>query len=167
MATRLNPDKYANIISTSIATNGAAYVNSEVTTGVSLGEGKGMLIDQIDYFFASALIVDFIAAAAGDNLSVLWAVQDDQIGYANSKVIHQMDTIKWDDGTAAVSFNQYMPISFKFDPPLIVASPKLFLTCYGSASISGGLVYSRMYFRYVSLSAQEYLELAESFVLTS
>lgn len=160
-------DKYANILNARIIAGGNGAVSSEVATGVSLGEGKGMLIDQIDYFMENGMITDLVAAAVGEYYQMSWSVQSDEFGYNNSRVIHQFDVVKWDDGTAGNSHIVKAPKVFQFFPPMIVASPKLFFNGLGSASIDGGAVNARMYFRYVELSTQEYLELAEAFVLMS
>lgn len=160
-------DKYANIINAEVNAAGIVTATQEITTGVSLGEGKGMLIDQIDYFFASAMVISFIAAAGGDHYKNSWSVQSDEFGYSNSRVIHQQDIVKWLEGTPANSHLTIWPKVYQFFPPMILASPKIFFNGTGSASIATGQIFSRMYFRYVDLSPQEYLELAESFVLMS
>ena len=167
MPRRKVQDKYANIINASLLTAGASTVTQDISTGVSLGEGKGMLIDQIDYFLSAGCLSDFIAAAAGEFYKLSWSVQSDQFGYDNSKVIHELDVVKWVTGTPANAFISLWPKVFQFFPPLILASPKLYFNGSGSASIAAVSVFARMYFRYVDLTPQEYLELAESFVLMS
>ena len=167
-------DKYANILAKTITSAGATVVSEEVSTGISLAEGHGILIDQIDYIPAVGVYTDFIAAAASDNFSVSWSTQSfdasTDFEYTNSRLIHMLKMTKWQDAAPASSFVAYSPDGdqiFKFDPAIIVAAPKLYFSCVGSAGISGGTFNSRIYFRYVKLQTQEYLELAETFVLLS
>ncbi|GAI77831.1 unnamed protein product [marine sediment metagenome] len=158
-------DKYANLMNAHVITNGATAVHEEIQTGVSLGEGKGIIIDEINYQINQTVITDFIAGAAGDYLACTFSVQGDEFGLDNVRVIHEHQITKWDDGTAANSYLINQPAVYQFNPPIIVASPRVYFNCIASASIAGGAVYARVFFRYVDLSSQEYLELAESFVL--
>lgn len=164
-------DKYANVLSANVTTAGSTIGNQELTTGVSLGEGVGLLIDQIDYTPNDTIYTDFAAGDSGDYAKCAWSTQtldaSTEFQYDNSRVIHQLLMTRADYGTAGNAEIHLGPIVYKFDPAIIVASPKLFLNCICDAAISGGVFYSRIYFRYVKLSAQEYLELAESFVLMS
>lgn len=164
---RTSKDKFANLMNAALVTNGVTVVSDEVATGVSIGEGKGLLVDQIDYFLDGTIIADFIAAAAGEALRCTWSVQTGEFGYNNSRVLHEMDLTKWADAAPTSSSLDINPKVFQFFPPLIVAAPKLFFNCEGAASITGGTVQTRLYFRYVDLTTQEYLELAESFTLMS
>lgn len=164
-------DKFANVLVGKCTTAGATVVNNEITTGISLGEGYGILIDQIDYILTSTVYADFAAGAAGDALSMGWFVQSPSaaadFAYDNSRMLHRSMVYRTDYGAAASGFLIKDPYEYKYDPPLIMASPKIIFSCSGSAAISGGDCFSRLYFRYIKLTQSEYLELAEAFVLLS
>lgn len=160
-------DMYANVMNASVVTNGAAYVNTEIQTGASLQDKRGILIDEIDYTYDPDMVVDLIAGGAGDYARAGWGVQEDQQGYNNNRVIHEFFVHKWTEGTPASSSLIHAPFTFRFTPPLIVAAQKLYFTTICSAAIAATTFFSRVYFRYVALKTEEYLEIAESFVLTS
>ena len=50
----------------------------------------------------------------------------------------------------------------QFFPPIIRASPRIFLGAETVGFAGAGTFFARMYFRYIDLSTQEYLELAET-----
>jgi hypothetical protein len=162
-------DKYANLLSSEVTTLGVTIQSTEIQTGVSLGEGQGIVIDEIDYFLGAGVLTDLEAGAAGDYMFVGLFTQvptgANDFNPTNSRCIHVFKVIRSDFGVAANGLNVMMPIVFQFFPPMIVAAPRLYIACIASAAVSGGGVSLRSFFRYVKLSTQEYLELAESFVL--
>jgi len=164
-------DKYANILTAKVATAGATDSSVEVQTGVSLGQGRGIIIDSIEYLVDSTVLADFVAGATGDLCLKGWfTTSPTAIGdydYTNSRLIHMDTDIRIDIGTAGSGGIQKTSIVYQFFPPLIVAVPKLYFATRSTAAIDGGNLHSRIYFRYVDLTAQEYLEIAETFVLTS
>lgn len=163
-------DKYANVLTGTATANGATVVSVEIQTGISLGKGVGMLIDQIDYD-TQELMSDFVAGAEADYLHIAWGVhtftQANDFRYDNNRMIHKQTIRRTDIGVAASGMITINPQVYQFIPALIVAAPRLTINLLGSAAISGTNVYSRVYFRYVDLSDKEYLEVAESFVLLS
>ena len=163
MAERTN-DKYANMASNEVELVAGALDFSELLTGISLGQGMGIIIDQIDYYPGSNLIVDL--DAANDTLEMAWTTSNaiDEINVNNRGVIHRASMTVQGSVDLSGQFFLTFPLNYQFFPPIIVAAPRIYLAVQGDAGLTGTL-YSRLYFRYVKLTAQEYLELAESFVL--
>ena len=154
-------DRYANIIMAQVTQSAAnAITFKEILTGVSLGSGVGILIDQIDYFIDQTALSLLLATA--DTLKIGWCVSDSltQLGFDDRSVIHAMG-VNTQFTTSGLAY-EYSPKVFQFFPPIIRASARLFLCCASASLASAAVVESRMYFRYVDLSTQEYLELAES-----
>lgn len=165
---RAGKDTYANVLNANITTAGTTVVNVEVNTGVSLGEGKGMLIDQIDYSYGGSVMGDFVTGGSSTYLYTAWSVNSvaaADFSADNSRIFHLVEKGRYDMGTAGNAVIHTDPECYQFFPPMIIASPKIYINCVGSAAVSGGVLSSRIYYRYVDLSSQEYLELAESFVL--
>ena len=162
-------DKFANLVNAIVITNGSSVVKNEVNTGVSLADGRGMLIDQIDYYYDTTVMADYVAGATSDYMKAAWFTQSPLAAadflYNNSRCLHVYEKQRLDLGVAAAGVFEHNPRVFQFFPPLIVAAPKFFFGCFGSSAIAGGTIYSRMYFRYVKLKPSEYLELAEAFIL--
>lgn len=156
-------DIYANIASTKVATSGTSIVFQELLTGIELGKGRGMIIDQIDYSLSENEIGRL---ADSDAIVMAWVTSNALTSLAlNTKgVIDEVAYVRVDFGTAASAQILKTPIERKFDPPIIIAAPRIYLAAQAIAGSTYNLV-SRIYFRYVDLKPQEYLEIAESFVL--
>lgn len=157
-------DKFANIASaaTPPITGGIQFV--ELLTGISLGQGMGIIIDQIDYMFDDTMYADMLTA--GDWVRFGWVTANTLtvLAMENKGVIHMGQLVYIQDGTPATSVIHHDPKPFQFFPPIIVAAPRIYLAVQ-SGGVTAGTLRSRLYFRYVSLTSQEYLELAESFIL--
>lgn len=161
-------DQYANIARATVTQSGNNVETfSELLTGISLGQGMGMVIDQIDYYPTGPSLE--LLLAAGDSLTYGWTTSDTptSLGAGNRTTLHIMShTLGPIIGTPASAGGLVtLPFSFPFNPAIIIAAPRLFIGI-NSASLAGvGQVQSRFFFRYRKLSAQQYLELAETFVL--
>ena len=168
MAAGRPQDKYSNLASATVTQTAAdTETFAEMLTGISLGQGRGMLIDQVDYFFPQAVVE--LLSATGDNLRFGWTTSNATaaLGALARTTIHMMQLMKGPIiGTpASGSELLVLPLSDKFDPPLIVAAPRLFVAVASTSLGAVASITSRIYFRYVELTDREYLELAESFVL--
>lgn len=175
MAAGRPTDKYTNMASAiAVEATPGTLKFTELQTGISLGQGVGIVIDQIDYWYSLSTLLDIIAA--GDGLAMGWsassAVPDfiETTGNAqvvDSRVIHSMQ-VRMDPviGTPASNGRTAsQPITYQFFPGMIVAAPRLYFGGQGNSLSGNGAYASRLYFRYVELTSQEYLELAESFIL--
>ena len=163
-------DRFANFAQATVTESGAnTETFSEVLTGISLGQGIGILVDQIDYYILPAMLE--LIVASGDAFMFGWTTSSGvgALGVDSRRTIHVARvSIGTVIGTPASAGNLFVqPLSFKFDPPLIFAAPRIFGVAVGSALASAGRMDSRLYFRYQPLSTQEYLELAETFLLVS
>ena len=171
MAAGRPTDRYSNIASIGVTQSAANSITfAELLTGISLGQGIGMVIDQIDYYIDTVL-VDMILNT--DRIAVAWTVSSAppslllSSAVADSRIIHLATMAEPADGVANNSNTNPMifPISFQFFPGLIVASPRLFFGIHSTGFTGNRSAQSRLYFRYLDLTSQEYLELAEAFIL--
>ena len=161
-------DKYANLASLALTMSAAdTETFGELLTGISLGQGRGMLIDQIDYYFDQGTIA--LMVGVGDEMLVGWtsSAQASALGFARRTTIHAMNLNQGPViGTPASAGGLVrQPFIHQFNPPIVVAAPRLFLAAASASLGTAGIVSSRIYFRYITLTALEYLELAETFVL--
>lgn len=161
-------DKYANVAALTLIESAAGTMTyQELLTGVSLGRQTGILIDQIEYLVPTLQLEKILAT--GDDIEVGWFVSNTASDFDmnDRRQIHQVmfnqGTIIGTPASGAALFVQ--PIVFQFFPPMIVAAPRIFLGAKGSSLGSAMAAESRIYFRYIDLTSQEYIELAEAFVL--
>lgn len=160
-------DRFANIISGRInmaAANTEEF--QEILTGISLGQGVGILLDQIDYYFGSAPVE---MTVNGDFIRVGWYTTNtitDLGDTSDRRILHfaQKDAATF--GTVATQLILDEPIVHQFFPPIIFAGPRLYFGVDTLGLASAALLMSRLYFRFIELTAQEYLEIAETFQLT-
>ena len=161
-------DRYSNLLSANVLESAAGTITfQEIVTGISLGQGIGMLIDQIDYYPSGSGLELLVATL--DQMQLAWTVNTslsslnpDTSGVIHTISIHTGAPI----GTPASNGRPIiLPLQYQFFPAMIVASPRLYFACVGTNLAAVFSARSRLYFRYVSLSSQEYLELAEAFVL--
>jgi len=159
-------DRFQNILSAEVTTSAANVLTfAEVQTGASLGMRLGLVIDSIDMYPAQAVLAEM--TTAGDRILMAWCTSDqvtDLEDEADSRVLDVIRISRLDFGTAASAQLVTVPLHREFSPPRIMASPKLFIAfnTFGLASV--GILRSRLAFRFISLSAQEYLEIAETFL---
>ena len=168
MPVQTREDRFANLAAAVVteATPGT-LTYAELLTGISIGAGIGLLLDKIDYSFSIGTINGIILPThyvkSGwftSNNSVDFDFNDRRL--VSMFALHGGPTV----GTNAGSGNFIrQPEGVSFSPPLIIASPRLFLGVLGGTSGVAANVISRIYFRYQPLSDKEYLELAETFVL--
>ena len=161
-------DRFANIAAARVTESAAGTITfTEMLTGISLGQGVGMLIDQIDYYVGFGTLEDVVDLA--DRLHVFVGSSDDVTDPAvmtDRRILHSMGMTGVMVGAVVSLTHEYRPRVYQFFPPLIIAAPRLYLGILGVSLASPAVADVRIYFRYVGLSPQQYLELAESFVLT-
>jgi len=163
-------DNFANIAAirvTESAANTLTY--AELATGISLGQGIGMIIDGWDWKVTRASKTTALANAEGDGADLAMCTSNsltDLTNFNDRRMILKADT--YVQVTGAVTSQQQMSLGWKdtFSPPLIIAAPRLFFAVKGTGLTTALVVDFRLYFRYIDLSVQEYLELAEAFTLT-
>lgn len=163
---RKNEDRFANLMTAKVtlsAANVLTYV--EVLTGISLGAGIGILIDAVEYFWDTATVAEM--TADGDSLIAAWATSNraiDLYELTDSRLIHQASLTKQYHSAVGFDFLQ-RPIVHQFFPPMIVATPKMYLGFDTEGLTSPGVMRSKLYFRYIELTDKEYLEIAETNLL--
>jgi hypothetical protein len=162
-------DRFANLAGKKIVESAANTLTfGEVDFGIGLGSGVGLLIDQIDYYFDPASNAGVFVANL-DAFRVGWCSRDTITtladAYADPSVIH-LSTMQQVFTTSGLAYLM-MPLVHKFTPPIIVGTNrgKLYLAVQGVSAGGAVTIQSRIYFRYIPLKAQDYLELAEAFNL--
>ena len=145
-------DRFANIASGNVILSAANTITfDEVLTGISLGVGVGIISD-------------------ADNLSWGWTTTQDPtdlLDAADRRIIHSMGLTSMIVGAVVSLWVHKQPFVHQFFPPMIFAAPRIFLGASSSGAGAAIQLRSRLYFRFIELSAQEYLEIAETFQLTS
>jgi len=159
-------DRYTNLASAAVtetAVGTLTYV--ELLTGISLGQGTGMLIDQIDYMFGSGVLEDIIAD--GDELNAGWFTSNSPslFSLTDRRLIHQVRLSQTLVGAVVSQSHHKQPFVSQFFPPMIIAAPRLYLGIQSASIAAVANVVSRIFFRYIDLTDKEYLELAETFIL--
>lgn len=155
-------DKYANIIRVDGSqTSANATKFKEIITGVGLQTRMGMLIDKIEYTPHSGAITELVAVADDMTLGITLANTMASIKAAEVNIVHRME-IKM-NFAAAGCFDVRTPFVYDFPVPLIIAQPSIFTCVETSGFAAAATVFFRVYYRYVPLTANEYLEIAETF----
>lgn len=165
---RPHTDIYANLATIRVTESGANTLTFvELLTGISLGQGIGLLIDSLEYHLDAGVLADM--AAAGDAFTMALCTNQTMtsLNPENPGLVHttriQMDGVI---GTPASSGKfSISPIVYQFFPSIIIAAPRVYAAAAGISLASAGGFRMRIYFRYITLSSQEYLELAETFLL--
>ena len=160
-------DRFANIAATELTMSALNTLSfAEMLTGISLGQGVGMLIDEIDYQPGGSMLAEM--SAVDDSITMALTTSNDIIdldNFADRRIIHSRFHRRADFGTAGSAQLMTYPIVSQFFPPMIIASPRVYLACDSAGLASAGFLQVRLYFRYIQLTPQQYIELAEAFVL--
>jgi len=160
-------DMYANMLAAKVIIADDTISGVEINLGISLGQKKGILIDRIDYFMNEALA----SMIADKGITAAWSISPpgslSEIEIDNKSIIHYTRASRVDDGTPGNSVYNVEPYVYELTPPIILASPQIYFLSHATASSgsNGTYIRSRMSYRYIDISTQEYLELAESFLL--
>jgi hypothetical protein len=166
-------DRFANVAGVRMAgaANGALEY-TQLLTGVSLGQGLGILIDRIEYDISSAenildtdadYLMQGLSTSNGQSYTDL--ITNGQ--WNDRRIIHHTQLRRGNIGTPATGLFTRYPVAFDFRVPMIVASPYIYAF---NANVGGNAAlinFVKMYFRYLELTSQEYLEVAEAFILQS
>lgn len=161
-------DRYANLASaTATETAAGTLTYAEVATGISLGQGIGLLIDQINYLVNVSTLEDLVAT--GDVVQMGWfsSKVPSSFSFNDRRIIDMAQLhVAPPIGTPASAGGPFkQPIVHQFFPSLIIAAPRLYLGIQGVSLTGVATVTARLYFRYIELTTKEYLELAETFTL--
>lgn len=162
----LTNDRFRNVLSAEVISSAANTLTfAEVQTGASLGMRLGVIVDAIDFYPTHAAINEMTQLA--DQIIMAWTTSDqvsDLEDEADSRILDVLRFSRHDLGTAGSGVFLALPFHRDFTPPLIVAAPKLFLAVHTGGLASAATLRSRLAFRFTPLSAQEYLEIAETFL---
>lgn len=162
-------DEFANVVAVSVTESAASTLTfTEFLTGVSLGHGIGMLIDHIEYYIGPLHALQLTAASDEFHMALVTTNDVGDIktnALTDRRILHSSHVYVQVSGTPGSAALIGTPMVYQFFPPMIIASPRLF---FGAAAVGFGTpttAIMRMFFRYIELTPQEYLELAEAFVL--
>ena len=156
-------DRFANVVSSAVTMSAANVITfNEMLTGISLGQGVGMLIDQIDYQMAASSAREIVAASDDATIAITTSNDlTDLNNYEDRRIIHSNQFVAVAVTVAPIQF----PKVAQFFPPLIIAAPRIYLAMDTAGFGAAGIARLRIYFRYIALTPQQYIELAEAFVL--
>jgi len=154
-------DRFANVLPVEVVMSAANTLTfAQVETGVSLGTGIGLLIDQINYYIPFGEVSELLTSA--DTIKMAWVNSDALTDLvADERRVIDMVELSQTLTTSGVIAHK-SPIIHQFFPPLIRATPRMWLACVTAGFAGAATVRSRLFFRYIDLNTQEYLELAES-----
>lgn len=156
-------DRFQNFLVFDITMSAANILTfQQINTGVSLGQGLGIVIDEIRYVPTLPSMRELTAAT--DDLKVSLCTTDtvSDIGdYGDSRVLDNLTIV-----TAVTNTGPpfVMPFKHDFSPPLIIATPTLHIGMATTGAAAASRCRMRVSFRYIKLTAQEYLEVAETFL---
>lgn len=164
----LMDDRFANVLAAEVTESAANTITfAELVTGISIAQGLGLIIDQVFWFPAAATLRQLDANTDQFTLAITSSDQvTDPADYSDRRVIAARSWTGDAVGTAATQLVYHRPQIDTYEPPVILASPRLFLCILGAGLASAGSGQVRIHFRFVKLSTQEYLEIAETFLLT-
>lgn len=158
-------DRYANTAMIEATESGISTLTFvPLLTGVSLGSGTGMLIDEISYMVGQGTIEDIVAAGDVLNCALVTSNAIPNLSGADRRIIHNF---RMSNNGLAIGggLPVVQPYVYKFDPPMIFAGPRLFGGIVGASLAAAASVDLKFLFRYIDLTDREYLEIAETFVL--
>jgi len=163
-------DIYANIAATRVVESAANTLTfSELSTGIGLGMGVGLIIDKLEWEPKVAGIAVANFAGDADQIEVALCSQNsiaDLTGFNDRRILVK-DSMYLRVAAAAVTQHIIqLPFMKQYNPPIIIAAPRLFFAVKGTGMGAAVTIDFRLYFRYINLDVQTYLELAEAFVLT-
>lgn len=164
-------DRYANIAGVELtmsAANTMSFV--ELRTGIGMQADRktavGMLIDEIDYSPKQKVFNDM--NATGDRLSVGITVSNqvtDLEDVTDKRILHSANIYRLDGGTAGNFVIQVVPLVYQFFPAIIHAERAVFLAADSLGLADPEVIRMRMYYRTVTLTDGEFIELSEVFRL--
>lgn len=159
-------DRFRNVLSIEVTQSAADTLTfQEVPTGVSLGQGLGIVIDEISYYPNHANIRELDADTDTLMMALTTSDQPDDIAdYSDSRIVDTVALLSHVVGTAGNFQVHELPIRTEFTPPIILATPRLFLAVDTAGFGAAATARVRVAFRYVKLTPQEYLEVAETFL---
>ena len=160
-------DRFRNVLSAEVTLSAADTLTyQELNTGTGIGQGLGMVIDAIDYYPASGAMREL--DADNDSIQMAFTTSDQATNLtdmSDRRIFDAVFVFNQLIGTAGNTWPHHTPIHREFTPPLLVASPRIFFGVDTGGFASAYTFQARMAFRFIKLSAQEYLEVAETFIL--
>jgi len=159
-------DRYANWAGISATESAAGTLTfQELLTGVGFNTGKGMLIDQIDYFIPTATVALMVADADLVRFGITSSVGvTDLEDVTDGRILHSA-TYEKEFATAVGFIHIQMPLSYQFFPSLIHAFQRVHLAVQGISMASAATVRARLYWRFIDLKDREIAELVQATLL--
>jgi len=161
-------DRFANIVNGAVTESAAVTFTTgpAMDFGIGLGTGMGLLIDSISYYVDPGVLMNL----GGEAMRFGIAVRDDLTTMADAlaqqAIIHAATLgVIYEKTSGGTAFP--FPLEYKFTPPLITVGNRgrLFPIIHSSGLTTAVTMQCRIYFRYIPLKGEDYLELAESFNL--
>jgi hypothetical protein len=163
-------DTYANIFTfavTQSAANTLTFAELQTNLGIQPVRGSivAMIVDSIEYDLTNGF-----AELAGDTDVVQAALTisnqvTDLTDMTDRRILHLSSIKRVDAGTAASSTHYVGPTRFDFNPPMIHAEKSMYLAVDSTSLANPCTIRCRGYYRLVTLTDAELIELTEVFRL--
>lgn len=166
-------DRWANIATMAVTESAVGTLTfSELRTGMGIQASRktavAMLIDQIDYFISGGAFADITTAV--DAIQMALTISNgvtNIVDIADRRILNSTEMTRVDLGTAASAHLVVMPLTRQFFPPLITAEKSLYLAINSNGLATVTALNCRIYYRTVTLSDAELIEISEVFRLVS
>lgn len=162
-------DRYSNILAGTVTETGANTITfDEINLPVSLATRRGILIDEVRYFPNAAALNDLVAE--GDVITA-GVVTSENVTDLNDptdrRILDQFALTAHVNGTAASGLVAKAPYIHQLFPPIIFAGQRIFFALAGVGLDAAATMRFRLHYRFIDLTPAEYLEIAETFQLSS
>jgi len=167
----MSEDRFANIATLELTLSGAntlTFQELRTNTGIDADRksATALLIDEIDYFVGTAVLAEM--TASGDvivgGLTISNAVTD-LTDFTDRRILDTFLYQRGDLGTAASGWMHTFPLRHQWFPPMIVGERSVFLGMVTTGLASAAVLRCRIYYRVVTLTQGEFIEIAEVFRL--
>ena len=165
-------DKYANLAAIQVTESVADTLTfQELRTGMGIEpnrkSARAMVIDEIDFFPGQSTLGAL--GAAGDGIEMALAVSNVPTAIndvTDRRILASANLYRIDSAAAATNFHVIKtPIPAQFFPPLITAERSIYLGVRGINTAIANVLRCRIYYRVVTISEGEFIELVEAFTL--
>lgn len=159
-------DRYSAWLGASVTESAAGTISFQsILTSVGFGSGKGMLIDEIDYFLPQATIDLFLAQPDRVEMGITTSTGvTDLADVTDSRIIHS--SVFALELLSGVGFSWYrMPLVYQFFPALVHAHREIQLAVQGISMAASVTARARIYWRFLDLTDRNIAELVQAHLI--
>lgn len=159
-------DRYANAAGIAVTESAAGTITfNEKLTGVGFGTGKGMLIDEIQYFIPAASAA--LLVGDGDAITVGLTTSQGVTNLEDTNDGRIMDSVQISLQllTGVGYLSRQMPLVHQFFPSLITANLRLYAAVVSASLASVATARIRFLWRRIDLTDRNIAELVQATLL--